>query len=100
MTYNQATRHPWPCMVFVLPLMMVYEAGVLKLGGDHPETWRNGADNWLRVGFTAIGLPFWLPPVVLLLVLGIWVWNRREDQPTDLIGILSGMAIESVAFAL
>jgi membrane protease YdiL (CAAX protease family) len=100
MSYHQATRHPWPSMVFVLPLMAAYEAGVLKLGGDHPEAVRNGADNWLRVGLAALGLPFWLPPLVLLVILWLWVWYRREDQPTDLISILSGMAIESVAYAV
>jgi membrane protease YdiL (CAAX protease family) len=100
LSYYQAARHPWPCMVFVLPLMAAYEVGVLKLGGTHPETVRNGADNWLRVGLAALGLPFWVPPLLLLTVLCWWVWYRRADQPTDLVGILSGMAIESVAFAV
>lgn len=100
MTYYAAARHPWPCLVFVLPLMAAYEVGVLKLGGAHPETVRNGADNWLRVGLAQLGLPFWAPPLLLLTFLLWWVWYRRADQPNDLVSTLSGMAIESVAFAV
>jgi hypothetical protein len=100
MSYHKATRHPWPCLVFILPLIAAYEIGVVQLGGSHPETVRNGADNWLRVGLASLGLPFWMPPLCLVLILCWWVWYRREDQPTDLLSILSGMAIESVAYAV
>jgi hypothetical protein len=74
-----------------------YEGGVLVLG----EAQRNGADNWLRHGLAALGLPFvWLPPLVLILAFALWAWRRRTDRPTDLVGVLSGMAIESVTYAL
>jgi hypothetical protein len=99
--YGPATRHPWPCLLFVLPLVAAYESGVLLLGGAHPESVRNGADNWVRYGLTALGLPFfWLPPAVLLTVLALWAWSRGADRPRDLLGVLTGMAIESVTFAL
>jgi hypothetical protein len=99
--YFPATRHPWPCLLFVLPLLAAYEGGVLTLGGAHPETLRNGADTWLRYGLEALGLSFfWLPPLVLALVFLLWTWVRREDPPGDLFGVLSGMVLESVAFAL
>ena len=49
--YFPATRHPWPCLLFVLPLLVAYEAGVLLLGGPHPETVRNGsATRWKPPG--------------------------------------------------
>jgi hypothetical protein len=99
--YFQATRHPWPCTLFVLPLLVSYEVGVLCLGGPHPEALRNGADNWLRCGLAALGLPFvWLPPLALLLMLAAWNLRRREDRPDDLVGTLSGMGVESTMFAL
>src|SRR5207249_340059 len=64
--YLSATRHPWPCLWFVLPLLAAYEAGVLSLGGPHPETIRNGADHWLRYGLGAMGVRFfWVPPALL-----------------------------------
>lgn len=99
--YLPATRHPWPCLLFVLPLVIAYEGGVLLLGGAQPDALRNGADNWLRCGLTALGLSFfWLPPAVLLAGFVFWTWQRREDRPGDLVGVFSGMGIESVGFAL
>jgi membrane protease YdiL (CAAX protease family) len=100
MSYNQATRHPWPCLVFVLPMLAAYETGVLELGGTNPDAVRNGADYWLRMAFGSLGLPLWVPPLVLLTALVGWAYYRREDQPDDLIGTLSGMAVESVLYAV
>jgi hypothetical protein len=54
--YLLGTRHPWPCLLFVLPLLAAYEGGVHLLGGAHPESLRNGADNWLRGALAAAGL--------------------------------------------
>jgi membrane protease YdiL (CAAX protease family) len=89
-------------MLFVLPLLAIYEAGVWLLGGANPQSVRNGADNWLRVGLSRVGLPYaWLPPVVLLLVLLLWSVRRRHwTAPGELVSVLSGMVLESVAFAL
>ena len=99
--YLRATRHPWPCFLFLLPLLATYEFGVFSLGGGHPELLRNGADSWLRHGLARAGLPqhYWAP-ALLLAVLLVWNVSRRYDRPGDLLGVLSGMSIESVAFAL
>src|SRR5207248_11537130 len=99
--YLKETRHPWPCFLFLLPLLVAYEAGVYYLGGAHPEALRNGADGWLRQGLAGLGLRHHLwAPGVLLSVLGLWNWRHSRDRPADLVGVLSGMGIESVAFAL
>jgi hypothetical protein len=99
--YLKATRHPWPCLLFVLPLAAAYEMGVLELGGAHPESLRNGADNWLRWGLGALGLSSrWLPPAALLLFFVAWAWRRLDDRPADLLGVLTGMALESITYAL
>ncbi len=100
-SYLRATRHPWPCLLFVLPLVIAYEGGVALLGGPHPENLRNGADNWLRVGLTRVGISWvWLPPAVLLALLVAWTWTRRHERPLELLAVLSGMVLESVAFAI
>src|SRR5207253_2622982 len=84
-----------------IPLLLGYEGGVLLLGGAHPEAMRNGADNWMRFGLTALGLPFfWLPPLMLVLALLGWNLVRRTDRPKDMVGVLTGISLESVAFAL
>jgi membrane protease YdiL (CAAX protease family) len=101
LSYLRATRHPWPSLLFVLPLMIAYETGVAVLGGPHPETLRNGADNWLRVGLTRLGISWvWLPPAVLLALMVVWTWKRRQERPNEIIAVLSGMVMESVAYAI
>jgi Type II CAAX prenyl endopeptidase Rce1-like len=99
--YLAASRHPWPCFLFVLPLLLLYETSVKVLGGAQQETLLNGAHYWVRLALEKMGLPFfWLPPVLLITVFLIWIYLRRKDRPTDLVGVLSGISIESVAFAL
>ncbi len=98
-SYMLASQHPWPCFLFVLPLLMLYEGAVLMLGGSDVN--RNGADYWMRYLLSLLGLKyFWIPPLLLLLIFAVWIYRRREDPPGDLPGVLSGMGLESVAFAL
>lgn len=99
--YLGATRHPWPCLLFILPLLVGYEVGVIWLGGTQPEALRNGADAWFRWGLETFGLTqlYCAPGLIALLFLG-WSWLRFWDRPEDLLGVLVGMVIESVAFAL
>lgn len=99
--YLHATRHPWPCLLFLLPLLAVYEFGVLHLGGSHPEALRNGADAWVRGWLGQLGLQqlFWAP-LLLIAILLLWSSLRLADWPEDTISVWAGMAIESVLFAL
>lgn len=100
-TYWMATRHPWSCVVFVLPLLIAYEVGLYGLGAPAPELARNGADVWLRAALAAVGVPpLWGAPCLLLGVLLGWSFVRRQDRPTDQLGIWAGMAAESALFAL
>jgi hypothetical protein len=100
-SYMGATRHPFPCLVFLLPLLIVYELGVLSLGGAAPETVRNGADHWMRTALDGIGVrAVWLPPTLLAVGFAVWSWITWERRPPDLVGVLCGMILESIAFAL
>src|SRR5262249_54907444 len=57
--------------------------------------------NWLRCGLTAVGVQYlWVPPAALLLAFLAWAWGRWDDRPKDLLGVMTGMVIESVTFAL
>src|SRR5947207_3038805 len=62
--YLHATRHPWPCLLFLLPLLLAYEGGVLWLGAAQHDLLRNGADAWMRGALQAVGLHelCWPPP--------------------------------------
>jgi membrane protease YdiL (CAAX protease family) len=99
--YLTATRHPWACVLFVLPLLVIYEVGVLLIAPTQPEVLRNGADIWLRWALTHVGLrqQFW-PPVLLGLGLVGWAWLRRKDRPSELFSTWIGMLTESALLAL
>jgi hypothetical protein len=99
--YLSATRHPWPCFLFLLPLLGTYEGSICWLSGNQAEALRNGADTWLHWGLEAFGFNqlYWVPGLVALAFL-VWSWLRRWDRPLDSFGICAGMAVESLLFAL
>jgi hypothetical protein len=99
-SYFKATRHPWVCLVFVLPLLAAYEGGVLWLGPAQPDSLRNGADTWLRWLLQAFGLsPLYWPPILLALILIVW-GCRRGRRSGDLFSVWIGMVIESAVYAI
>jgi membrane protease YdiL (CAAX protease family) len=99
--YLVATLHPWPCFLFLLPLLAIYEAGVIWLGGPSPDTLRNGADAWLRWSLQSFGLPhLYCAPLFLVLLFLIWsmaCWRDRPDHPLE---VWLGMVAESAFFAV
>jgi membrane protease YdiL (CAAX protease family) len=99
--YVAATRHPWSCLLFLLPLLSAYEAGLVWMGGQHPEALRSGADTWLHWGMEAFGIErlYAVPGLVLALLLARSCPEWR-NRPIDWLGVCAGMAIESVVFAL
>jgi hypothetical protein len=100
-TYLAATRHPWSCLLFLLPLLAVYEGGLFWLGGDQAERLRNGADAWLRWAFEVFGAGHALAaPAVVLAVMVTWTWWKWSDRPEDPVTTWFGMAFESALFAV
>ncbi len=100
-TYLSATRHPWACFLFLLPLLAVYEGGIFWLGGGQADRLRNGADAWLRWAFEVFGAGHVLAaPLVVLAVMILWTWWRWVDRPDDPVTAWFGMAFESALFAV
>ena len=98
--YFHATRHPWSCLLFLIPLLAVYEGGVLWLGGDQAVRMRNGADAWLRWILEHFGAAHVLAaPAVVLVLMFVWSWWRWTDRPEDPVTTVFGMALESCLFA-
>ena len=99
--YWAATKHPWACVLFVLPLLTIYEIGLYVSGSGAPEDLRNGADAWLRAGLEYVGMsPVYGAPCLLIFTLLVWGLLCRERRPRDKVGIWVGMIGESSAYAL
>jgi membrane protease YdiL (CAAX protease family) len=97
----RATRHPWPCLFFLLPLLAAYEIGIVCLGGNQVAALRNGADTWLRWALEAFGIhQLYAAPILVAVVFFVWSLLRLDDRPDDLMSVCLGMAIESVVFGL
>ncbi len=100
--YWQQTRRPWPSLVFLLPLLIAYEVGVLWIGGRDASAIRSGADELLRMVLDFVGLnAAWWPPLLIVLGLTSWQWVAKYPWHVSL-ETLAGMFVESVlaAFAL
>jgi membrane protease YdiL (CAAX protease family) len=93
--YWVESRRPLASLVFIAPLMILYEAGVLLLGSH-----QNGADAFLRrlLELLGFGQHFLLPILTVCILLA---WHYLSREPWRLSGgILSGMAIESLMLGL
>jgi len=99
--YWGATKHPWACVFFVLPLLATYEIGLYVTGTCTPDMMRNGADAWLRGALCEIGIsPLYGAPCLLIVVLLLWGFWRRDDRPLDNVGVWPAWRRESAVFAL
>lgn len=98
--YWELTRQPLPSALFLLPLLVIYEMGVIWFSQAGEFTVRNGADHWIREGLLSIGFhQVHLLPTLLLLALG--VWHLVGKYPHKISGeLMSGMLAESVLFAV
>jgi membrane protease YdiL (CAAX protease family) len=95
--YLRESSRPLVSLVFALPLMLVYEAGVLALG---PAAVRNGADVYMRriLDVLDFGHYFLLPLVTCAILLGWHHVNRDRWQFS--LKVLPVMFVESIAWAL
>ena len=95
--YWEQSLRPLNCLVFIVPLLLLYEVGVVWLG---PSAMRNGADIWLREFLSWIGLGeyFFLPLVTCGL---LFAWHHVSRRAWHLRGdVLSGMVCESFGFGV
>ena len=98
-SYWALARSPLHCLVFLLPLLIVYEVGVVWLGGSRALYLRNGADYWMRDWLLQQGWDAqWLLPVLVVLSLLAWQYAGRFSWKIR-IDTLIGMAAESLLFA-
>ena len=94
--YWQRSRQPLASLFFILPLLLVYEGGVIWLG---PDAIRNGADVWMQQLLQFVGFGGFL--LLPLLTVGILVaWHHTTHQSWRVSGsVLYGMAVECAILA-
>ena len=91
--YWGESRRPFVSLVFIAPMLLAYEAGLLWLG---PSGLRNGADVWLRQLLNHLGFThFFLLPVLTCGILLAWHHLQREQWRVGWL-VLYGMLVESL----
>ena len=69
-SYWQQSRGPFASLLFMTPLLLLYEGGVLVFGSGGI---RNGADAWLRSLLDTLGFSgYFLLPVLTVGILLAW----------------------------
>ncbi len=95
--YATQSARPLVSMVFIAPLLIVYELGIVVLG---PHALRNGADTWLRHLLECLGFgQYFLLPILTCGILLAW-HHTRHDSWSLPGGVITTMLLESMLFAL
>lgn len=98
--YWQDARRPLTCLLFLLPWIALYEAGVIMLADKDPDQLRNGADYWMRSLLSAAGLgQILFLPLLVVAVMLTWHVMRRHPWQVKL-ETQVGMLGESLLFAI
>jgi membrane protease YdiL (CAAX protease family) len=95
--YFRDAARPLTSLVFVAPILAIYEVGVLVLG---PQAMRNGADAWLRRFLELIGFgQYFLLPILPVGMLLAWHHMRRDRWQVSP-RVLGLMLVEAIALAM
>lgn len=100
--YPRLTRTPWYSLVFILPLVALYELLAVLINWDSTAQLRNGADVLVRQILDVFGLstPYILGVLFAIGVIGAWLWYRRQHGSSVVNGgYLAGMLLESLLWA-
>ena len=92
--YWTESRQPLASLVFIAPLLVIYEVGVLLMGVQ------NGADAFMRrlLDLFGFGQHLVLPMLTVCILLG---WQFLSRQPWRIsAGVVSTMAVESLLLGL
>lgn len=100
--YPRLSRTPWYSLVFILPLVVLYELLAVLINWESAAELRNGADVLVRQILAIFGLstPYVLGILFAVGIAGAWLWQRRQYGATGVNGgYLAGMLAESLVWA-
>jgi len=101
--YFRLSRTYWYSLIFILPLVVLYETLALFINWNTPVHLRNGADVLLRLLLELFGLstPYISGAVLAVVVVGAWLWHRQRYGAGRVAGgYLMAMLAESLFWAL
>ena len=100
-SYWRQSRQPLASLIFVAPLLVLYEGGMLISG---PQALRNGADVWLRQLLDLLGFgQFFLLPVLTAIILLAWhhtTGSPWRTAPRVFYGMLAESAVLSICLVI
>jgi len=99
--YWHATKHPWSCLLFVLPLLFLYEGFMLWQAMEGHSPARAGLDAWTAGVLHTYGLTAEYLPSLLVMVLCVsWAVFKWDRSSPESLSTWAGMAMESILYAL
>ncbi|MBL8821246.1 MAG: CPBP family intramembrane metalloprotease [Planctomycetia bacterium] len=99
--YWSSTRHPWPCLLFILPLLVIYEGSMLYQTMEGMQPYRAGIDQWLANLCKQNQMPAEYLPSLMIAVIGIgWAVVKWDRSPPESWTLVAGMFLESLALSL
>ena len=98
-SYWQSARRPFAALLFLLPILGIYEFGIMSVGTESSVP-RNGADHWMRSWLIEAGFAYhWVLPVLVVVSLLAWHLSAGDRWCCSL-DTLGGMLGESLLFAV
>ncbi|MFB0515781.1 MAG: type II CAAX prenyl endopeptidase Rce1 family protein [Candidatus Neomarinimicrobiota bacterium] len=100
--YPHLSRTPWYSLVFILPLVAIYEVLALVVNWESELQLRNGADVLLRqlLGICGLTAPYIMGLLLAAAVVAAWLWQRQRYGTTRVAGVhLVAMLAESLLWA-
>lgn len=100
--YPDLSRSPWYSLVFILPLVALYEVLAVMINWESTAQLRNGADVLLRQLLALFGLstPYIMGVLFATGIAGAWWWQRQRHGTTRVdVVCLVGMLAESLLWA-
>lgn len=95
--YQNETRRPIVCLVFVLPLLVLYEFGCILLG---QQSLRSGIDQWFQQPLYQLGFGgLVVLPIVTIAILIFW-HHQKQDHWQIRPAYLAGMFTEAIGLGL
>lgn len=99
--YWQSTKHPWPCLLFVLILLGIYEGCMMYEVSQGLNAYRSGLDAWLGTWFQKLNWNVeYLPSLFMAFICICWAVVKWDRSPPESLTTLLGMFLESLLFAL